>query len=143
MSKKSKQRKQAKNEARKQDPTYTFKRSEMREYLKNLLRTDPEVQKVLQEEAHEKELEERKKQSLDLDTLILMALRRVEKYGHKRMLNFAKELEEIHKYYHDFYKDCDMYAMRRHLKDEVGIDVELLNEEVAKLAEENSNKRKS
>ena len=124
------------------DPTFTLKRSDLKTHIDNLLRGDPSVLKAIQEEAHRANLEEAKKQDCDILTLILMSLHRSkEKWGRKRLLRFCYTFNELQKYYSDFYEDCDLFAMRVHLRDEVGIDVERIQEEVEKFLDENPDER--
>lgn len=124
------------------DPAVMVKNSEMRSHIHSLLKNDPDVQKAIQEEVRVANLEEAKKQDLDILTLILFTLHRSEKYGRIRLLRYAKTLTVLKDYYEGRYEDCDMFAMRQHLKEETGIDVEHLDEEVEKFAtEESANKR--
>ena len=84
---------------------------------------------------------EAKKQAEDIDAIILMTLYAVFGFGKTRLLRFAKGLAELHKCYEDRYEDCDIFAMKAHLRDYVGIDVTELQKEVERLAaEESSNK---
>ena len=123
------------------DPAYMVHRSDMRAHLDRILKNDPVVLKAIEEEAHRVNLAEAKKQDRDILTLILMSLHRRENFGRKRLLRFCHTFNELQKYYSDFYTDLDMFAMRSHLKDEVGIDVEKINEEVAKFLNENPDER--
>ena len=124
------------------DPAFMVRQSDMRAHIDRLLHNDPIVLKSIQEEAHRINLEEAKKQDCDILTLILMSLHRSkEKMGRKRLLRFCATFNELQKYYADLYEDCDLYAMRKHLREEVGIDVERINEEVAKFLDENPDER--
>lgn len=124
------------------DPAFMVRQSDMRAHIDRLLHNDPIVLKAIQEEAHRINLEEAKKQDCDILTLILMSLHRSkEKMGRKRLLRFCSTFNELQKYYEDLYGDCDLYAMRKHLREEVGIDVERINEEVAKFLDENPDER--
>ena len=136
-----KQRRAEKKKHETHDPAFMVHRSDMRAHLDRILRNDPVVQQAIQEEAHRVNLEEAKKQDMDILTLILMSLHRREGFGRKRLLRFCHNFNELQKYYSDFFKDLDMFAMRRHLRDEVGIDVEKINEEVAKFLDENPDER--
>ena len=123
------------------DPAFMVRQSDMRSYIDRLLKNDPTVQQAIQEESHRVNLLEIKKQSEDIDTLILMTLHDIFGFGKTRLLRFAKGLAELQKYYEDRYEDCDLFAMKMHLKDYVGIDVTELQKEVERLAaEESSNK---
>ena len=124
------------------DPTFVVKKSEMRQFFDNAMRNDPLVRQLLQEEAHRINLAEARKQDMDILTLILMSLHRSkEKMGRKRLLRFCYTFNELQKYYSDFYEDCDMFAMRKHLREEVGIDVEKINDEIARFLNENPDER--
>lgn len=124
------------------DPAYMVKQSEMRLHIDRLLKSDPLVQQAINEEVKRATMNEMKEQEVDIKALFLLTIRRSENYGRKRLLRVAKTLNELMKGYEEFYEDCDRYAMRVHLRNEVGIDVEHLDEEVEKfVAEENTNKR--
>lgn len=133
MSKKSKRRKEQKAH----DPVYNIKESNIRAYINSLLRTDPDVQKAMQEEARKLYLSEAGKESLDVTTLVLFSLHRSERYGRKRLLKFASTFKELREYYEGRYEDCDLFAMRVHLKEETGIDLENLDEEIERYVKEN------
>lgn len=120
------------------DPTVCLKKSETRSYIDGLVHNDPEVQKVILEEAHRVQLLEAKAQAEDIDALILMNLYQVFGFGKTRLMRFVKGLVELQKYYEDRYEDCDMFAMKKHLKDYIGIDVSELQKEVEKIAAEES-----
>ena len=123
------------------DPAFMVKQSDMQSHIYRLLKDDPNVQKAIQEEAHRVNLLEAKKQAEDIDALILMTLHDIFGFGKTRLLRFAKGLAELQKYYEDRYEDCDLFAMKMHLKDYVGIDVTELQKEVERLlTEESSNK---
>ena len=123
------------------DPAFMVRQSGMQSHIDRLLKNDPTVQQAIQEEAHRVNLLEAKKQAEDIDALILMTLHEIFGFGKTRLLRFAKGLAELQKYYEDRYEDCDLFAMKMHLKDYVGIDVTELQKEVEKLAaEESSNK---
>lgn len=122
------------------DPAFMVKKSEMTSHIGGLLKHDDGVQKAIQEEVHRVELLEAKKQAEDIDTLILMTLHKVFGFGRVRLLRFAANLNDIHKYYEDLYEDCDMFAMKKHLKEWVGIDVTKLEEEIVNATEESSTK---
>ena len=122
------------------DPAFMVKKSEMTHHIDGLIQHDAGVQKAIQEEVHRVELLEAKKQAEDIDCLILMTLRRAFGFGHDRLLRFAANLTEIHKYYEDQYEDCDMFAMKMHLKEECNIDVSKLEEEIENATKKSSNK---
>ena len=123
------------------DPAFMVRQSDMQSYINRLLKSDPNVQKAIQEEAHRVNLLEAKKQAEDIDAIILMTLHEIFGFGKTRLLRFAKGLAELQKYYEDRYEDCDIFAMKMHLKDYVGIDVTELQKEVERLAtEESTNK---
>lgn len=128
-SKKKRRAKKKKNH----DPAYMVRESEIKAHIDRLLKNNPSVQQSMREEARRVNLAEAKKQDIDLLTLILMALRRSEKYGHDRLVRVAHEMADLRDYYEDRYDDCDMFAMRMHLKEETGIDIEKLYEEVNKI----------
>lgn len=131
------------NKQKSNDPAFVVKQSDMRAHLDRVLKNDPIVLKAIQEEAHRVNLAEAKKQDMDILTLILMCLHKRERYGRVRLLRFCNTFNELQKYYSDFYGDSDLFAMRKHLKEEVGVDVERINEEVAKFLNENPNERKT
>ena len=123
------------------DPAFMVKHSDMQSHIDRLLKNDPDVQKAIQEEAHRVSLLEAKKQAEDIDALILMILHEIFGFGKTRLLRFAKGLAELQKYYEGRYEDCDLFTMKSHLRDYVGIDVAELQKEVERLAtEESSNK---
>ena len=123
------------------DPAFMVRQSDMQSHIDRLLKNDPTVQQAIQEEAHRVNLLEAKKQAEDIDALILMTLHDIFGFGKTRLLRFAKGLAELQKYYEDRYEDCDIFAMKMHLKDYVGIDVTELQKEVERLAtEESTNK---
>ena len=123
------------------DPAFMVRQSDMQSHIDRLLKSDPTVQQAIQEEAHRVNLLEAKKQAEDIDALILMTLHEIFGFGKTRFLRFVKGLAELQKYYEDRYEDCDLFAMKMHLKDYVGIDVTELQKEVERLAtEESSNK---
>lgn len=123
------------------DPVFMVKRSDMQSHIDKLLKNDPDVQKAIQEEAHRVNLLEANKQAEDIDALILMTLHEIFGFGKTRLLRFAKGLAELQKYYEGRYEDCDLFTMKSHLRDYVGIDVAELQKEVERLAtEESSNK---
>ena len=120
------------NKQKTHDPVYTVRESDMRSHIDRLLKTDPNVQRAIQEEARRVSLIEAEKQDKEIFTLILMSLHRSEKYGRKRLLRFAKTLMEMKEQYREHYEECDMLAMKKHLLLETGIDVDHLKEEVEK-----------
>ena len=123
------------------DPAFMVRQSDMQSHIDRLLKSDPTVQQAIQEEAHRVNLLEAKKQAEDIDALILMTLHDIFGFGKTRLLRFAKGLAELQKYYEDRYEDCDLFAMKMYLKDNIGIDVTELQKEVERLAtEESSNK---
>lgn len=123
------------------DPAFMVRQSDMQSHIDRLLKNDPLVQQAIQEEAHRVNLLEAKKQAEDIDALILMTLHDIFGFGKTRLLRFVKGLAELQKYYEDRYEDCDLFAMKMHLKDYVGIDVTELQKEVERLAtEESTNK---
>ena len=130
------------NKKKSHDPAYMVRESDMKAHIDRLLHSDS-VQQVIQEEAHRANLAEAKKQDCDILTLILMSLHSREGFGRVRILRFCNTFNELQNYYADFYEDCDMFAMRKHLREEVGIDVERINEEVEKFLNENPNERKT
>lgn len=121
------------------DPAFMVKKSDMHSHIDNLLKSDPEVQKAIKEEAHRANLLEAKQQAEDIDTLILMNLHTTFGFGKTRLLRFVEGLAELHKYYNDKYVDDDIYAMKKYLKEKVGIDVSQLQEEVEHNVEESPN----
>ena len=123
------------------DPTIVLKQSDVGNYLKNLVRQDLSVRKAIQEEAERISTIELNKTETDMDTLILMSLHKLG-FGRTRLLRFAKILMDLREAYKERYEDCDTFAMRKHLLESTGINVEKLREEVEKFAtEEDSNKR--
>ena len=112
------------------DPTLVLKQSDIKAQVDALIKSDEGVQRVIQEEAHRLNLLEVKKQAEDIDAIILMSLHSVFGLGKTRLLRFVKGLAELQKYYEDMYEDCDIYAMKRYLKDRLGIDVAELRKEV-------------
>ena len=123
------------------DPAFMVRQSDMQSHIDRLLKSDPTVQQAIQEEAHRVNLLEAKKQAEDIDALILMTLHEIFGFGKTRLLRFAKGLAELQKYYEGRYEDCDLFTMKSHLRDYVGIDVAELQKEVERLAtEESSNK---
>lgn len=100
------------------------------------LKSDPLMQKYI-EEAN---LAEMKKQDLDIMTLFLLTLHESEGFGRKRLLRVAKSLSVLQDYYTGKYQDCDLYAMRLKLKEQTGIDIEHLQEEVEKCVTEKNTK---
>ena len=123
------------------DPAFMVRQSDMQSHIDRLLKSDPTVQQAIQEEAHRVNLLEAKKQAEDIDALILMTLHDIFGFGKTRLLRFAKGLAELQKYYEDRYEDCDIFAMKMYLKDNIGIDVTELQKEVERLAtEESTNK---
>lgn len=126
------------------DPAYMVRESDMRLHIDRLLKNDPLVQQAINEEVKRVSMIEFEEQEIDLWALFLLALRRSEKYGRKRLLRVACTLAELMKGYEEKYEDCDRFAMRLHLRDEVGIDVEHIEEEVEKFAtQENTTKRRT
>lgn len=130
------------NKKKSHDPAYMVHESEMKAHIDRLIHSES-VQKAIQEEVNRANLAEIKKQDCDILTLILMSLHKREGFGRVRLLRFCNTFNELQKYYADFYEDCDMFAMRKHLREEVGIDVERINEEVEKFLNENPNERKT
>lgn len=126
MNRKERRAKKVKNN----DPTITLKQSEVKAHIDALIKSDEGVQRAIQEEAHRLNLLEVKKQAEDIDAIILMSLHSVFGLGKTRLLRFVKGLAELQKYYEDMYEDCDIYAMKRYLKDRLGIDVAELRKEV-------------
>lgn len=123
------------------DRTIVLKESEVRAFIRNFLKNDPDVQKEIAEESRRVSIEELNKQEVDVDTIILSVLHNSEGYGRKRLLRFAGNFIALRNYYKNRYEDCDMFAMRKHLKESTGIDVENLSEELRRFAtEENTNK---
>lgn len=132
-------RKQRRAEKKKShDPAFVVKQSDMRSHIDRLLKNDPIVQQALQEEARRVNLEEAKKQDLDIMTLILYSLYRGEGYGKKRLIRVASTMNDLKKYYEGLFEELDMYAMRKHLREEAGVDVEKLDEEIEKYVKEHS-----
>ena len=123
------------------DPAFMVKQSDMQSHIDRLLKNDPTVQQAIQEEAHRVSLLEAKKQAEDIDAIILMTLHDIFGFGKTRLLRFAKGLAELQKYYEDRYEDCDLFSMKMHLKDYVGIDVTELQKEVERLADEESSNK--
>lgn len=132
------QKKKKKSKAVK-DPVYNLKESEIRNHIINLLKYDEPTQRLMREEARRIQNEEAQKQSSDIDTLILATLHQEFGFGKSRLLRFAKSLEVLHKYYEDKYEDCDIVAMKTHLRDRVGLDVDNLEGELANATKKNTN----
>ena len=61
--------------------------------------------------------------------------------GYKRLMRFCITFNHLQKYYEGRYEDADLFAMRKHLKEEVGIDVEHINDEIARFLNENPDER--
>ena len=120
---------------KKSEPAYMVKQSEISSHIDRFLKSDPNIQKAIQEEVQKNTLAEIKEQEIDIQALFLLAVRRSEKLGKKRLLRVARTLIELMKHYEERYEDCDRYAMRLHLKEEVDIDVEHLEEEIERYAE--------
>lgn len=118
------------------DPTIVLKRSEMKQYFDNLIQTDPLVQETIMQEVKRVNLEEVKRQSEDIDTVILMTLHSEFGFGKKRLLRFVKGLAEIHKYFENRYEDCDIIGMKMYLEERLGLNVAELKEEVERYATE-------
>lgn len=130
------------NKKKSRDPAYMVRQSDMRDHIDRLLKNDPIVLQAIQEEARRANLAEAKEQEVDVKALFLLVIRRSEGYGRKRLLRIAKTLNELMKDYEECLGDCDRFAMRYQLKEEVGIDVAHLDEEIEKyVAEENARKR--
>ena len=139
----SSKKKRRKNKAT-HDPAYMIRRSDMRTHIDRLLRHDPVVQESLHEEAKRINRIESQQAGVDILTIILMSLHRSkEKMGRKRLLRFCYNFNDLQKYYEGRYADCDMFAMRKHLKEEVGIDVEHINDEIERFLNENPEERES
>lgn len=117
-------------------PKGSVKSSAVRERIDSMLHNDPKVQEAIREEARRANLLEAKRQAEDIDALILISLHRIFGFGKKRLLQFVEGLAELQKYYEDRYEDCDIYAMKVHLREQVGIDVAELQKEVEKRATE-------
>lgn len=130
--------KKKRNKGKNPDPAYMVRQSDIQSHIDRLLKNNPDVHRTIQEEAHRVNLLEAKKQAEDIDALILMTLHEVFGFGKTRLLRFAKGLAELQKYYEDRYEDCDLYAIKVHLRDYVGIDVAELQKEVERLANEES-----
>lgn len=129
------------NKKKSHDPAYMVRQSDMRDHIDRLLKNDPLVLQAIQEEARRANLAEAKEQEVDVKALFLLVIRRSEGYGRKRLLRIAKTLNELMKDYEECLGDCDRFAMRYQLKEEVGIDVAHLDEEIEKyVAEENARK---
>lgn len=138
----NRQQRRAEKKAKTHDPAYMVKQSDMRSHFDRVLQSE-EVQSAIREEARRVSREEARQSDCDILTLILMALHRREGYGRTRLLRFCNMFNELQKYYEGFYEDCDMFAMRKHLREEVGIDVERIKEEVEKFLDENPDERQS
>ena len=128
------------NKQKNHEPTFTVKQSDMRSHIDRVLNS-VEVQEAIREEARRVSREEAKQSDLDILTLILMSLHRGEKFGRKKLLRFCHYFNELQKYYEGFFEDCDLFAMRYHLKQEVGIDVEHITEEIERFLNENPDER--
>ena len=131
------------NKQKNHDPAFVVKKSNFKEYFNNLLYNDPLVKQAILDEARRVSLEEAKRQDVDILTLILMSLHKREGFGRVRLLRFCNTFNELQKYYEENFEECDLFAMRKHLKDVVGIDVERINEEVKRFLDENPNERHS
>lgn len=112
------------------DPVYTFHRSELLGFIKQMVKTDPEVRRIIQEQAEESVLKEGEKQNRDVDIIILFTLNEIYGFHNKRLLKFAKGITMLHNYFDKFYEDPEItpFAMERHLKMR-GIDVDRILEE--------------
>ena len=128
------------NKVKNHDPVYMVRESDFRAHIDRLLKTDQSVREAVHREADRVMAEEAKKQEKDINALVLLALRRCEKkkWGRKKLLHFYKTMCELHNQYWDSYGDCDRLAMKMHLKNETGIDIDNLDEEVAKYVKEPS-----
>lgn len=118
------------------DPVYLLKQSQVKNQVDNIIKYDAEVQRVLREESRRVHLEEGRKNIVDTDTVILMTLHQIFGFGKKRLMQFAKGLVELHKYYNSRYSEDNIYAMKVYLRDRVGIDVDSLQEELANAIKE-------
>ena len=133
-------RKQRRAEKKKpHDPAYMVRNSEMRSHIDKMLKSDPNVRRAIQEEVRLTYLAEAKKQDKDILTLFLMTLYQSEGFGHTRLMRVAKNLSVLQDYYEGKYAEGDMFAMRQHLKERTGIDIDHIEEEVKTI--ENSNER--
>jgi len=67
--------------------------------------------------------------SLDMDAMVLWALRRKAGWGKKRLEDFYRDMIREHIRMREFYEMDDTYPERLKLKEECGVDVEALNRE--------------
>ena len=128
------------NKQKNSEPTFTVKQSDLKSHFDRVLNS-AEVQEAIREEARRVSREEAKQSDLDILTLILLSLHRGENFGRKKLLRFCHNFNDLQKYYAGLFEEDDLYAMRLHLKNDVGIDVERINEEVEKFLNENPNER--
>lgn len=125
--------KRRKNKA---DPTYMVRNSSLKNHIDQVIKNDSGVQKAIQEEVQRLFSIEENEREVDMRALFLLTLHKNFNFGRKRLLQYAKTLDEMIEKYRERYEECDRFAMRLHLK-EIGIDVEHLDEEVKSLAEKN------
>ena len=126
------------NKSKPHDPVYMVHKSDVLNHVNMALKNDPAVKQLLQEEVQRVSLASFKEQQLDLIALFLLSVRRSEHYGRAKLLRVAKIMLELMKDYEDAYGDCDRYAMRKHLKEEVGIHVENIEKEIEECVKEQS-----
>lgn len=125
------------------DPAVMVKQSDFQSHFDRFLQSD-EVQRAIQEEARRVSLLEAQKQDVDILTLILMSLHKSkEKMGRVRLLRFCVTFNALQRYYEGRYEDADLFAMRKHLKEEVGIDVEHINDEIERFLNEHPDERQT
>lgn len=125
------------------DPAYMVRNSDLKNHIDRVIKSDDGVQRAIQEEVQRLLSLEEDEREVDMRAIFLLTLRRHSNLGRKRLLQYAKTLNEELKKYREKYEECDRYAMRIHLREEVGIDVEHLDEEVKKLAEEENTDSRS
>ena len=106
------------------------KKEEDKSFITSLIRNDPDVRKVFEEEAHRIEIAEQNKVARDSDILLLMALHEIYGFGEVRLKRFVKGLVELREYFKDFYEDDYIYAMEMRLKKETGIDIDEIEKEI-------------
>ena len=90
------------------------------------------VRKELQKEINRQTGENVRRLSVNIQALVLWYVHKKYKYGKKRLLDFQKDflpmIEELQKFYESENADETEFACLYQLKNEVGIDVEQLDQ---------------
>ena len=120
------------------DPAYMLKQSQVKSHIDMMLKSDPTVQKAIQEEVRRAGLAEAQRQAEDIDAILLMGLHLTYGLGRKRLMRFVKTLADLRKYYGEVYEDCDIDAIKLDLKRYVRIDVAEFEREVEVYATQES-----